>query len=403
MQPTEIAEIEKEISHFVTSSKDIDISLMTHHTGIALFYAYLFVHTQKQEHLDKAIEVLSGCIHSLNTTNVDFTLANGVTGLAWTIEHLTRLDIIDFSSLEGRPVLQELISKSIANDLKQRNYDLLYGAIGKGIYFLEVPGSAYSKVSLEKIVLGIRSMSVFDNDGLTWLSHRRQKDNSIKECSELGLAHGVASIIAFLSRVNRSGVLPSETLTLLRQSVNWLMEQKDISSRFTFPITKPQDSRPPWLAWCTGDLGMALAIYHAGITLDDQSLVIDSIEIVDKACNINVLDSGIHLDMTRNLHDAGLCHGSLGLAYIFHKFYTVTDELKFKKKCEYWCKCALDFWSVKTHGVQRISRFNGSNQKNKWIRDYGVLEGLAGIGLALLSLNGAQNLEWEKLFFLDID
>jgi hypothetical protein len=59
-------------------------------------------------------------------------------------------------------------------------------------------------------------------------------------------------------------------------------------------------------------------------------------------------------------------------------------------------------WLKHPNEFNSILRFNGNKEGEKWVKDFGVLEGLAGIGLMLLSFKYQNKSDWDRLFLLDI-
>jgi lantibiotic biosynthesis protein len=393
--------IEQQISDYVNRKEEFHLSLMTSHSGIALFYAYLYLSTRNAKHLDTSFNILSDCVNFMSEGLSDATLANGFTGVAWTIQHFKGLDLVDLSSIEGLKEIEKSIGQSIDSDLQAGNYDLFYGAIGKGIYFLEASGSANSIQYLEKIVLGLERLAIKDGDGLTWMCNKFGKEKEILQYHEIGLAHGISSIISFLSRVYRLGILKKKTLYLLEGSLKWLIKKRKTVGKYSYPITIPQDGRREWLAWCTGDLGVGIAIYHASVTLSSNDLTKEAIRVFKNSCLIDFAESGIHVDRDIKANDAGLCHGCIGLGYIYKKIFDVTHDVIFKERAEYWTSCSTILWQQSPNTYHEILRFNGDKGRDKWVKDYGLLEGLSGIGLMLLFLNGSKENDWDKLFLLD--
>ena len=71
------------------------------------------------------------------------------------------------------------------------------------------------------------------------------------------------------------------------------------------------------MAWCYGDLGIAIALYHANQILNNEEVEREYIELLHKS--LKRKDKSISM-----VEDISVCHGSFGLALIFKKFYDRT-------------------------------------------------------------------------------
>ncbi len=110
-------------------------SLISAKGGSILFYASLYRCSKRAEDLDLANDILEDSMNRIENQPSDFTLAGGYTGLGWLIQYLdnNQLINIDDGYLDD---LDEIITEQSDMDYSQRNHDLLYGLIGKEIYFL---------------------------------------------------------------------------------------------------------------------------------------------------------------------------------------------------------------------------------------------------------------------------
>ena len=77
------------------------------------------------------------------------------------------------------------------------------------------------------------------------------------------------------------------------------------------------------LAWCYGDLDIAISLWHAGNALNNQ---------IWKNKSLQIFRSCIELVEEQDLlTEFGICHGTSGIAMIFRRIYLETEELLFIK------------------------------------------------------------------------
>lgn len=99
--------------------------------------------------------------------------------------------------------------------------------------------------------------------------------------------------------------------------------------------------------------------------------------------------------------DAGLCHGAASVCMMFHYAYRQTGEKLFEEVRDYWFDVTLNIGSRK-EGLAGYSAWHMA-EYGGWVKEYGLLEGISGIGLLLLSLciSDFRNAQWMKFFLLN--
>lgn len=94
--------------------------------------------------------------------------------------------------------------------------------------------------------------------------------------------------------------------------------------------------------------------------------------------------------------DAGICHGTAGIAHIFNRFFFETKMPIFKDTANYWIKETL---KMATHD-DGLAGYKSFYSEKEWVKEYGLLEGVAGIGLALLSHISDEEPTWDRCLLL---
>jgi len=142
------------------------------------------------------------------------------------------------------------------------------------------------------------------------------------------------------------------------------------------------------LGWCYGDLGIGSALWQAGKTLS-------KIEWMNKGLEI-LLESTQRQSINENsVQDAGICHGSAGIAMVYRRMYLETSIDEFNEATKYWINQTLNF-SYFSDGLAGYKTF----EKNGCKLDYSLLSGISGIGLVLLSYKENDLQTWDELFLI---
>jgi lantibiotic modifying enzyme len=187
-----------------------------------------------------------------------------------------------------------------------------------------------------------------------------------------------------------AGVYKDKASTLLEGAVTFLLHQSLDTGKFfsNFPSWVAGD--PPGqsrLAWCYGDLGNAIALWQASQSTGSKTWQ-------DKAVDV-ILHAAKRRDIKENMvFDAGICHGGAGISHIFNRMYHYTGNEECKDTALYWYDQTLKFATYKDgfagFKVWRTEEYGG------WIKEYGFLEGVSGIGLALISAISDIEPAWDR-------
>lgn len=87
------------------------------------------------------------------------------------------------------------------------------------------------------------------------------------------------------------------------------------------------------------------------------------------------------------VRDVCLCHGTAGIAMMFAHMYRETSDVLFKNTRDYWIDRTLGM-ARHPDGPAGYKQFTMRKEDElvKWEDSYPLLEGVAGIGLMLLSV-----------------
>lgn len=186
---------------------------------------------------------------------------------------------------------------------------------------------------------------------------------------DLGLAHGLPGLVSFVADAVGCGLIEKTWLVQLTEvlrSCKLLVQ----NSHYPYVAGEAKESR---LAWCYGDLSVALSLLKAGRACQDHSLVEEALSLVKATAARSMASSRIT--------DASLCHGIAGVAHCFNWAYVLSGEPSAIEAARRWF--ALQFQA----------------DFNMPINHFGFLEGITGNRLALLAAIGAQP-HWDAMLLL---
>lgn len=386
----------RDIATILLKNKNLpenNIGLMGGKAGIVLFLFYYAKLVNKQEPYDSALELLTSVFEEINKGFNYHTHAAGLAGIGTVMEILTQEDLIDADTDDLLGEMDVYVYNLMQQELKNKNYDFLHGAVGTGLYFLKRLSSRRNRNYLIRFVDMLEEIADVDDEGTRWVSVlNREKDT---KGYNLSLSHGLASIITFLSKLYITGIAKEKVSKLLAGSVEFLLNQQlDISkNKFNFPswVCKEEPAVYSRLAWCYGDLGIGIALWQAGNNTNTD-------EWKNKAVEILLHSTQRRSKVETDAVDAGLCHGTSGIAHIYNRMYHYTGKENFKEAALYWFDETLKMakfddglagfkaWRTPKHGGLQ--------------NEYGFLEGIAGIGLTLISVISDTEPNWDECLLL---
>ena len=357
-------------------------------SGIALFCFLYYKETGKREYWDKGLSLINKGIEIAGESSIT-SICSGLCGLAWTCRFLNERNILDNDEIASFDEADDLLYRIMIVELSQNSIDFLHSSVGKAIYFAD---RLKNEKYLRDCVTMLQRLSVKDEHGRKWIFSN--KDYPDSKTTNLSLSHGMSSIVILLSKIylllggDNEYILPT-----IKESVTFLTSQRysetdDYRSLFPSLEKKIDYKRHSRMGWCYGDLGVALALYHAANALSDQALKQYSIDCF--------LHSSQRKDLRLDsVYDCGLCHGTAGIALMFLKMYKNTGIEYFKNVYEFWFNKTLSMASYEDGLAGYKTRMAYED-----INDHTLLTGIAGIGLALLSLISKEDLFWDECFLL---
>ena len=384
----------EKIENCLSNEKINDIGLLTGNSSIALFIFYYFKFKNKVSDENKILNPVNKILEEINNGYNYHTFCTGIGGFGWSIEHLKQNIFFKNEDIEFLDDLDEYLYNKMITDIQTGNYDYLHGAIGNGIFFLSRLHKEQSKKYIVELINELEKQSIKEADGsVKWESVLDIEKGT--RGYNLSLSHGLGSIIAFLSKVYKAEIYKEKVSELLKGSINYLLKNqldfKNHGSYFPSWVCEGEPISRSRLAWCYGDLGISVALYLAGKATNNKEWEQKAIEIL--------LYSSNRRDIQKEyVVDAGLCHGASGIAHIFNRMYINTGIEKFKETSEYWFDITLKMATFED-GLAGYKAWH-TEKYGGWVNEVGILEGIAGIGLALISAVSDIEPKWDECLLL---
>jgi lantibiotic modifying enzyme len=322
-------------------------------------------------------------------------LFNGVPGVAWAIDRIA-------GPWDGEPDANDDLDATIGAALEswpRAELDLVAGVVGLGVYSLGRLPRALAHRNVARVVRVLAEAGERDDDGVTWRAQPSPTGDDpgggagagSEVIVDLGMAHGVAGIVAFLAQAYAAGVEPRETRGLLEDAVRWLRARRTSPFGYSDAIRASERPGPARSAWCYGNPGVASALIVAARATGTESWLREGVELIAQDAARSARECGVF--------DTSICHGSIGLAHLCNRAFQASRDRRLAELAQRWANFALEEQRRPGHG---LAGFGFLADPADARCDPSLLTGAAGVGAALLALVGASKPSWDGALLLDL-
>jgi lantibiotic biosynthesis protein len=366
--------------------------------GTLLFFATYYNYSKKAIYKKKSLQLLEKLLDVFSDLELPTGLIEGFDGIGWVIHYLKKCEIIESEELLND--LDPYLIQSIKLNIDNNNYDLLYGSIGKIQYLIDSNRNKEPFVIelVNGIVEKLYATKIEIKGSIYWHELDNYKIN-------LGLAHGLPSILIFLIRLKDLGYqnpLIIKMITGILKSFKVFKNKIPSISSYgvCYPVTKNLNSNSR-LAWCYGDLGIAYAFLYCSRVMKNRKVESVYNEMVNLILNRGISDSGLVHFNDYSFFDTGFCHGISGISYFIYKYNELQPSPFIEDSLEYWEKELLKNIEIQLSIKEPIyyPKLRQDLNKTYTIDKEYLLNGICGVGLVLLTLK-YKRADWSDIFLL---
>lgn len=376
--------------------QDVDLiepSLDAGPTLLKLQYALVNPQTRHREAAAGAIDGMFDAVERLNPARL--SLFGGVAGVGWVAAHAANA-LGDRQPAETYIDVDAAVYEELQSLSPPFTYDLISGVVGYGVYLRERMQCDIVRRGMDLVVDALVQQERVGD--LEWhtpasLLPATQLEFAPRGYANLGMAHGVPGVVALLASLDRA---PENTKGFLARTAQWLLNQRLVSGFFpAWVCTERPQLDKARLAWCYGELGVAIALLKAAIVTEDDVLRGAALNTARLSASRTFSDAGVL--------DAGLCHGAAGVAHLFNRFYQCTGDAEFRVAALNWFERALNMRRTGT-GIGGFSAWRPSpgESSGSWQSDPSFLGGSAGVALAFLAAITHVEPAWDRMLLCDL-
>jgi hypothetical protein len=265
-------------------------------------------------------------------------------------------------------------------------YDLIDGLAGLGCYALTRLSDPTGVACLEGVIDQLALTAQQTSQGIAWFTNpatviERAKKNFPPGAFHLGMAHGLAGVVALLAASVPAGIRADTTQRLLEGSVSFLLAHRAFDGKGTFPrgIVNGQRLSIPTYTWCWGDSGIALALLEASLAMSNSAW--------REAATTVMRDLAAWAPWLTGRQDCSLCHGWAGIAHSYNRFFQATGEKEFAETARtlYGEVVRQQQTGIGIGGYQFLKSRGDDDNILAWKDAPGLLTGSAGVCAALAS------------------
>lgn len=391
--------LREKISQFAQILKDRaqnvdDIGLLDGRMGIALFLYYYSRFSGQEEWKDLGFTLLEGIFDQIETDEVPHTFCEGLAGIGWGLTHLISQGFVEADIDSILEELDQFSSDVMRRYIEDSNFDYLQGAVGIGLYFLERYPSPPAARSLQALLDALERQAVHGTDAFIHWDTLSDPADGTRGCN-FSLSHGISGIVNLLARMARHEQFRSQAIPLMTGAGEYIMRQEfsvsgqnSLFPSFMSPKNPPTYSR---LAWCYGDLGVALSLLQGAETTGDKAWY----STVEKI----FLHSATRRDAQyTGVNDACVCHGSAGNAHIFNRAFQRFGKERLRDTAVYWLEESLKH--AKYPDGYAGYKMRHPEIKGGWKPEADLLEGIAGLGLVFISAISDIEPLWDQCLMI---
>jgi len=357
--------------------------------GLALFYFFCHYFYQDRGYKIKGEDMIEDSIHLLSeiSQRSRFTpkyrtdsLSNVISSFGKGLLFIQYRFNYGYDFTEYYKSINSVLIELNRQSIKEKDFDFFSGALSAGHFFVNKyyhEKDAFSKNILLEISDALEREAIYHTKNeVFWRSP------ALLNQVYLGISHGSAMIINFLTKLFEIGVINEDSIKekqLLKHAINFLMNRKRnlINGYFshTFSDKNPQEATQ--FAMCYGDLGILFALYNANKIIQNP--------VIGKEIDKMLAASVLRKKDSRYTFDGGIFYGASGVFCLFKELFRRSNHISYEEAYTYWFHQIMTYRAPhRKKNAGFINAFEQVENKNNPSVRFSYGWGIAGIGICLM-------------------
>lgn len=387
-------------------------SYLSEYPSVIIYLSYRLINCDDKEYskllYNRVNYYLQELLNSikLNSTN-NISLCYGFTGYVYTLEFLSQnckgyeklLDTLETILLALTKDRLSEIKRS--NIVKEEYFDVIQGVSSVARYLLSKEKLTSEQRVLVKEILNYLA-DLINNDPTIYAEYMPNEKLRKKFPSgyiNLGVAHGILGPLYVLALGFKKFDMTQYLLSIekglsyyersfftnkIGKIIGWNGRVSDAVENEGFRFNS---------SWCYGSLGMARVLYNIAKIIDSRKF---------REMATDVFTSSIDYINSSEILNNAICHGRSGIMLLFNLMYLDTGKIQFKTISDNLFREIVRAASNSEYiFVERDVYFRGVNfDKVIDYIDFGLLNGVSGIVLALMAQRTGASFPLDRMFFM---
>lgn len=346
---------------------DYDLSLMYGNFGIQLFLMHRSFSLSDEMSYEVTIEKLFQKINTVYKQTLfikdiqacNANLADGLSGIGWTLDYMIRYPMIEAELFDVMGSADPKIFRRMIYDVQEGRYDLLQGAAGIALYCVN-RNERFPREYLNRFVAEL---------------YKRMTLGKLNDFHDYTIPSGLSGLYLLVRKIWQK-----------YPDMDYIAEIVDnLEKQLTCRVISLENTSKTLPGWSQSEVGILWSRLHIRDTYD------------------KALDQWKQYGKLQLAHDytyleAGLYGGNFSLGHLFNRIYRLSGESEFREFSSIFFQRGLDHANCTDEKTGCNLWYTGID--GVYGLHYGMLGGLAGIGLALLAAVAEDEPCWDEMFLL---
>lgn len=383
-------------------------SLLTGKLGLALYAIYKSKETNGDAYLAKLTQVLDSVFDTISGERSfmasQCNFIEGLPGLGYILSLAIRHNLLDAGYEEQVQVINSIAYEKALERLPENAFDYFYGAIGLLFYLSETGATGYCHNLIDLLYAHAEKNNYY---------FYNNTNDSYTEGVNFGFAHGSAAIISIMISLYEKNINPHKAKAIAVNTLDGLLRfrRSEIAAdRITlidtregiypaiFPYNIISENNKPEiksgeqytenlyhysgrLGWCNSDLGILYLLYKAAAVFSEQKY-----QVLAEELGKDVVKRRSYYET--DIRDYYMCHGTSGVAMLYHKIFRLTGKEVYSREYEHWMEATINRLEKEVEGKPSYHKLQ-------------LLTGWLGPLLLLSIYNGSPSPDgWDKIFLV---
>jgi hypothetical protein len=283
-----------------------------------------------------------------------------------------------------------------------RDWDLISGITGLGVYLLTRRAAPAARAALDQVLGALVDLGGRADAAQRWATPAEHLFEDMRESApegnvNCGVAHGIPGPLALMSLARLHGVEVDGQIDAMRRMASWVAGRAQ-PGRWgpDWPAAVPLGAAgaPPPPArpgWCYGNAGVARALWLTGRALEEPEHVQLALRALRQALERQRAE--------RPLYSPTFCHGVAGLAQVTLRIAVDSGDEELSRHARTLCLELIERFDPNAPlGYRDITAATGGPKLQ--VDNPTLLSGAAGPALVLLAAATARDPGWDRAMLL---